>query len=153
MKAIKRMVTFVLAVFMVSVVATADEVKVEYNELPQKARRFLEKHFGKMPATKEVEVERNEYSVELKNGHELKFDEKGNLLEIDSPDRSNLDRALVTDILPEKAVEYLKEKDVFGKVDEITILRNGDYVVDIDRIANDFIIRFDVKGTVKNKAK
>ena len=89
----------------------------------------------------------------MKNGHELKFDEKGNLLEIDSPDRSNLDRALVTDILPEKAVEYLKEKDVFGKVDEITILRNGDYVVDIDRIANDFIIRFDVKGNVKNKAK
>ena len=149
MKTMKRILVLAISIVLINSLAYADDVNVDYSELPAKARAFLEKHFGKTPATKEVEQEQKGYSVELRNGYDVKFNDVGELMEIEAPDRKDISQGIITDVLPAKAVKYLKGKGLLGKIDDIKILKNGDYIVEIDKMVNDYKIRFDRNGTIR----
>lgn len=153
MKTMKRLLVLFIGIALVSVVTYADEDNVSYYELPEKARTFLEKHFGKSPATKEVEKDRNGFSVELRSGYELEFDTTGKLVEIDAPGKKTLTMALVKDIIPAKAVKHLQDKGVLKKVDNIKLLHNGDYLVGIEQIVKEYTIRFNSNGEPLNVNK
>ena len=86
------------------------------------------------------------YTVELRNGYDLKFNSKGAILEIDSPDRSDIKSTIAKDVLPSKIITYLIDKSLLNNIDEIKILRNGDYMVEIDKIMNSRKLRFDKDG-------
>ena len=153
MKTMKRVLMLALSIVMMSGFMYADDRNIDYSKLPLKARSFLEKHFGKTPSTREVEQECDGYSVELRNGYDVKFDIEGKLVEIDSPDRKTLSQSIAKDVLPLLAIKYLQGKDVLGKINEIKVLRNGDYVVEIDQIVNDYKIMFDHHGDVKKRKR
>ena len=68
MKTIRRILVLALIAVVASSVAYADDKKIDYSALPVKARAFLETYFGKQPKVREVEMEREGYSVELRNG-------------------------------------------------------------------------------------
>lgn len=144
-----RLLALALGVVVMSNVAYADDdVNISYTELPQNAKVFIEKHFGNNPATKEVEYKdvSGVYTVELRNGYDLKFNSEGKILEIDSPDRSDVKSSIAKDVLPSKIITYLNDKNLLNNIDEIKILRNGDYVVEIDKIMNSRKMRFDKDG-------
>ncbi len=144
-----RLLALALGVVVMSNVAYADDdVNISYTELPQNAKVFIEKHFGNNPATKEVEYKdvSGVYTVELRNGYDLKFNSEGKILEIDSPDRSDVKSSIAKDVLPSKIITYLSDKNLLNNIDEIKILRNGDYVVEIDKIMNSRKMRFDKDG-------
>lgn len=149
MKTMKRILVLAISVVFINGLVYADDANVDYSELPAKARVFLEKHFGKSPATKEVEREQKGFSVEMRNGYDVKFNAVGELVEIEAPDRKDISQSILNDVLPAKAVKYLKDKDLLGKIDDIKILKNGDYIVEIDKMVNDYKIRFDRNGTVR----
>lgn len=117
-----------------------DDVNISYNELPQTAKTFIEKNFGANPATKDVEYENasGAYSVELRNGYDFKFDSAGKLIEIDSPDRGEIAQSIVEQVLPAKAVAYLKTAKLIGNVDEIDVLRDGGYKVEVEKTVMGF---------------
>lgn len=136
------------AVVMSNVALADDDENISYVELPENAKAFIEKHFGNNPATKEVEYKdvSGVYTVELRNGYDLKFNSKGAILEIDSPDRSDIKSTIAKDVLPSKIITYLTDKSLLNNIDEIKILRNGDYMVEIDKIMNSRKLRFDKDG-------
>ena len=144
-----RLLALALGVVVMSNVAYADDdVNISYAELPQNAKVFIEKHFGNNPATKEVEYKDvlGVYTVELRNGYDLKFNSEGEIIEIDSPDRSDIKSTIAKDVLPSKIITYLSDKNLLNNIDEIKILRNGDYMVEIDKIMNSRKMRFDKDG-------
>lgn len=146
-----RLLALALGVVVMSNVAYADDdVNISYAELPQNAKVFIEKHFGNNPATKEVEYKdvSGVYTVELRNGYDLKFNSEGKILEIDSPDRSDVKSTIAKDVLPSKIITYLSDKNLLNNIDEIKILRNGDYMVEIDKIMNSRKMRFDKDGNL-----
>lgn len=153
MKKMKRTIMLALGLILMSSVMYADDVKIDYSQLPPKARHFMEKHFGRVPDVKDVEQERAEYSVELRNGYEIDFDADGRLLEINSPDRKDLELKVIKDILPDKAVKHLQDENVINRVDDIKILRNGDFVVEIDTLVSEYNIHFNGKGDVVKTRK
>lgn len=138
-----------------SVMYAGDDVNISYLELPQKAKSFIEKHFGANPEVFEIEHENTSgiYSVELRNGYDLKFNGMGNLIEIDAPDRKDIDESIVRDVLPTKAVDYLVEQRISDDVEEIKVNRDGGYYVEVDKILNDRKLRFDKNGNLSKRMR
>lgn len=127
-----------------------DDVRVSYSKLPAKAKAFIETYFGSNPKTKEIEreVHGGKYSVELRNGYDLEFDSNGELIEIDSPDRTNLAAKIVKGVLPAKAVQYLQSENLINNVDGVKVFRNGDFLVDVETRGEDYKYRFDSSGNL-----
>lgn len=151
MKKIARLLTVLAGVALACNVAYADDINIVYEELPQKAKTFITKHFGTNPKIQEVEQDQmtGVYTVELRSGYDIKFDKKGAVVEIDSPDLKDMDTAIVKELLPAKAVSYLIKKKYLSDVDEIKLLRNGDFIVEIDKAMKDRVYRFDKSGNLK----
>lgn len=127
-----------------------DDVRVSYSKLPAKAKTFIETYFGANPKTREIERETwsGNFSVDLRNGYDVKFDSEGRLIEIDSPDHSNIAPKIIKGILPAKAVQYLQGENILDNVDDIKVLRDGSYLVDIDVRFGDREYRFDTSGNL-----
>lgn len=117
-----------------------------YDQLPEKAKAFVEKHFKDVGIkTCERYFAKGKYEIELTDGIDLEFDMKGNLVEIDAPDNTLLPAAVVKDIMPAKAYERL-EKDGFSAMVESIELNNGKvYEVDLSLAGPDTYI-FDIDG-------
>ena len=81
----------------------------------------------------------------------MKFDRDGKLIEVEAPSRRTVSQTIAKDVLPAKAMEYLQEKGVADRINDIEILHNGDYLVEIDRIVNEYKLRFDSNGNVEKK--
>lgn len=154
MKRITSLLTIALgALFVFSgVVYAKGEVRVTFSRLPEKAKIFITTYFGAKPKTKEMELDKKtgEYSVELRNGYEMKFDSDGKLIEIDSPDRAGsvVSQKIINAVLPAKAVQYLQTKNYIDNVDEIKVLSTGGYEVDIDQRGTDIDLYFDSNGNL-----
>lgn len=150
MKRMKIFLTMAFAsIFLLgTAVYAGDDVRINYSQLPADAQKFITTYFGANPATKEVEHEltTGEYSVELRNGYDMTFDSTGKLIEIDSPDRKAILVKIVKAVLPAKAVDYLQKQNLINNVDDIKVLRNGGFVVDIDKWNHDKEYRFDAEG-------
>lgn len=156
MKGRVKILMLVASVLFANTVAYADDdVHITYAELPQKAKLFMEKHFGANTPTTEIEYENatGVYVVELRNGYDIKFNSDGKVIEIDSPDRGDIAETIVKDILPAKAVVYLTDKRLLDDVDEIKVHRNGDFSVEIDKVMNDRKLRFDSSGNLRKRIR
>lgn len=157
MKTRFKLLLVLLSVITLSGIAYAhDDVPVAYNELPQKAKAFIVKHFGDSPRIHEIEYDEPEgvYSVDMQNGYDIKFNKAGNVIEVDSPDIKDLTIAIVKDLLPPNAISYLKNADFLDDVDDIKVLRKGGFIVDIDKMmSSDVTLHFDSKGNLVKRVK
>jgi hypothetical protein len=59
----------------------------------------------------------------------------------------------VTDILPANAVNYLDVEDCLDDIDDIKVLRTGEYCVSIDKALNDVDYWFDKDGNLTQKLR
>lgn len=137
-------------------VVLADDIRIkDVSALPEASQAFLKKHFGAKYSVHEMEFDRMDdvYSVELRNGYEVKFNTKGKVLEVNSPDHKDISIDIVKDVLPEKAITYLKNEGLLDDVDEITVLPSGGYLVDIEKIVGDIDLKFDKEGNLLKRIK
>ncbi len=153
MKGQIRFLILVVTLLFSNSMINADDVNISYSELPGKAKSFMEKHFGANVKAYEIEYENASgiYAVELRNGYDIKFNAEGGVIEIDSPDRKDMEEAIVKDLLPVKAINYLVEQRILDDVEEIKIRRDGSFFVEIDKVINDRKLRFDKDGNLSNR--
>lgn len=114
--------------------------------LPEAAKNFLDKHF-KGVAVKECEKKfvNGGFDVELAGGIDVDFNSRGEVIEIDAPDRAVLPADVVKDVVPEKTFKHLQENGLASKVESIKY-KNGK-VIEIETVVVDpdtFI--FDLNG-------
>ncbi len=116
------------------------------NQIPEKAKAFIEKHFKNVGIkTCERYFAKGKYEVELTDGIDLEFDMEGNLVEIDAPDNTLLPVTVVKEVMPAKAYERL-EKDGYSAMVESIELNNGKvYEVELNLAGPDTYI-FDIDG-------
>lgn len=116
------------------------------NQIPEKAKVFIEKHFKNVGIkTCERYFAKGKYEVELTDGIDLEFDMEGNLVEIDAPDNTLLPVTVVKEVMPPKAYERL-EKDGYSAMVESIELNNGKvYEVELNLAGPDTYI-FDIDG-------
>ena len=154
MKRILKLSMLVAGLLLIGDFAYAhDDVNINYSKLPERAKAFVAKHFGTNPNVEEVEYvsSADVYILELRNGYDIKFDKGGKVIEIDSPERKDIDVTIVKDILPERAINYLSENRMLDDVEEIKISHKGDFLVEINKIVNDGKLRFDSSGKLINR--
>ncbi len=116
--------------------------------LPDGAKKFLDKHF-KGVAVKECEKEytSGEFEVKLVGGVEVDFNARGEVVEIDAPDRGILPTEVVKDVVPHKTFKHLQENGLASKVESVKY-KNGK-VIEIETVVVDpdtFI--FDIDGNL-----
>lgn len=81
---------------------------VDYNSIPSKARKFLQKHCDGHAVVKcEKEYTTGNFSIALADGIDMQFDAKGNLTEITAPDNYSLSPALLKAVVPGKLYNLL----------------------------------------------
>lgn len=116
--------------------------------LPDGAKKFLDKHF-KGVAVKECEKEyvSGEFEVKLVGGVEVDFNARGEVVEIDAPDRGVLPTEVVKDVVPHKTYKHLQENGLASKVESVKY-KDGK-VIEIETVVVDpdtFI--FDIGGNL-----
>ncbi|WP_289763055.1 PepSY-like domain-containing protein [Duncaniella dubosii] len=117
-----------------------------YAQLPKKAQAFIEKHFKDAGVMKcEKYFAKGKYEVELRNGVDLEFNTKGDLIEVDAPDNTVLPIAVVKDVMPRKAYGRLEKDGLAGMVETIELNRGKVYEVDLNIAGPDTYV-FDVDG-------
>lgn len=117
-----------------------------YSQLPDNAKKFIEKHFKSVGVQKcEKFFAKGEYEVELNNGIDLEFNLKGEITEIDAPDNTFLPIAVVKDILPHKSLARLEKDGLTSKVESIEFKKGKVYEVEIGIQDPDTFI-FDING-------
>lgn len=125
-----------------------DDVNIAYNGLPETSRMFIEKHFSRDSQTREIEYENESgvYKVEMNNGYEIKFNSKGRVIEVDSPKGKSVDEILAKAVLPATIVNKLTSERLLDYIDEIKVLRDGGYLIEIDKYSKNRKMRFDSDG-------
>lgn len=117
-----------------------------YSQLPEKAQAFIEKHFKNIGVqTCEKFFAKGKYEVELRNGVDLEFNTKGDLIEIDAPGNTVLPEAVVKDVMPRKAYERLAKDGLTGMVESIELNRGRVYEVELSIQDPDTYV-FDIDG-------
>lgn len=118
----------------------------DYNQLPDKAKHFITKHFKNVGVKKcEKYFAKGEYEVELTNGVDIEFNLDGMVTEIDAPGKTFLPETVVKEILPHKAFTRLENEGLAGKVESIEFKKGRAYEVEIDIPDPDTYI-FDING-------
>ena len=91
-----------------------------YNKIPEKARKFVDKHFKGTAVSKcEQYFAKGQYEVELANGVDIDFNRKGEVLEIDAPDNTSLAQSVVEDLLHHGAYNRLVKDGYVNNVESI----------------------------------
>lgn len=118
-----------------------------YSSLPKDARHFIEKHFKGVGVTScERYYAKGKYEVELSNGVDIEFNDKGKVIEIDAPSGALLPVALVKDLLPGKAFKRLQDAGIAARVESIEFDKRGKAVeVELSIPEPDTYI-FDING-------
>ena len=60
------------------------------------------------------------YEIDLVSGYDLKFKENGDLMEIEAPKNSNINVAILKDILPAKTFEFIVVKKIENNIKEFS---------------------------------
>lgn len=135
----KKLVFLFVCMFSM-VLVKADNVKaIEVNQLPEKARTFVETHFkGQKIALvrQETEFFYKSYDVVFSNGEKVEFDKSGNWTEVQCK-QSEVPVA----VIPEAIREYVKANYPDAKVLEI---EHDDHGYGI-KLSNRLEIKFDAK--------
>ncbi|MBR1963717.1 MAG: PepSY-like domain-containing protein [Muribaculaceae bacterium] len=143
MKNLLKLFLAVLIIATMGFTAKADQ-KVSETQLPASAQSFLKKHYASVKVI-ECEKDGTKYDVELRGGIDLEFTADGKLLKIDAGSKK-VPVAILKEILPQKAIDELKTRDVLGKVEEVE-LRHAAIKVELRQLLNDEL-RFDKDGNL-----
>lgn len=100
--------------------------------IPLNGIRFIVENY---PAAGIVSMDKeyasNSYDVKLNNGTELEFNSKGDLIEIEAADNTNIPEDVVKAILPDKAYNLLENDGLTSCVESISMVNNG-YKIDFN---------------------
>lgn len=97
-----------------------------YQQLPEGARKFINRHFKNVGiASTERYFAKGTYEVELANGIDIEFDNKGTVREINAPDAMVLASEVVKDVLPGKSFRRLNDAGLSSSVESIEFNRRG----------------------------
>lgn len=136
----KKLVFFIVSVFMcINVVVADDVVTTDVSKLPVKARNYL-KYFKSEVLTIEIDENlfgKDSYEVRLENGAEIEFDGKGEWREIDCK-MSAVPMVLV----PKTILSYVKKH--FPKA-VITHIEKDSKGYDVE-LSNDVDLKFNATG-------
>ena len=103
-----------------------------YNKIPEKARKFVDKHFKGTAVSKcEQYFAKGQYEVELANGVDIDFNRKGEVLEIDAPDNTSLAQSVVEDLLHHGAYNRLVKDGYVNNVESIEFRKGRAVEVEI----------------------
>ena len=81
---------------------------VDYEALPSKARKFLQKYCDGHAITRcEKEFTSGDFNLMLADGIEMVFDSKGNLIDIEAPESYSLAPGLLKAVVPGKLYNLL----------------------------------------------
>lgn len=104
---------------------------VDYQALPSKARKFLEKHCDGHAVVKcNKEYTSGEYDIQLADGLEFEFDAKGNVIETEAPDGYSISQPLLKAVVPGKLYNLLIHNGFQQSVEAVHRNRSG-YRVDV----------------------
>lgn len=104
---------------------------VDYQALPSKARKFLEKHCDGHAVVKcNKEYTSGEYDIQLADGLEFEFDAKGNVIETEAPDGYSLSQPLLKAVVPGKLFNLLIHNGFQQSVEAVHRDRSG-YRIDV----------------------
>ena len=93
---------------------------VQIERVPKTARDFINKHFRNAVVVKcEEDFMPQEYEIELSDGTDLEFDDKGQWIEIDAGKARVLPGHLVKKLLPRRAHDELSRRNVLGAVETL----------------------------------
>lgn len=93
---------------------------VNYDKLPEKARKFIQDYFSDQQIVKlEKDYAPERYVVKFKNGTEAEFDTKGLPVEVETDKGSTLGTGVLKEMLPEPAFVYLVEQGLINSVEKI----------------------------------
>lgn len=119
-----------------------------YSSLPEKARKFVDKHFKGATVTKcEQYFVKGLYGVELSNGVDLEFNTKGEVMEIDAPDNSYLAASVVKEVLPHRAYRNLEKKGLVDQVESVEFSKGKAVEVELGINGPDTYL-YDVDGNL-----
>lgn len=108
-----------------------------YQQLPEGARKFINRHFKNVGITSiERYFAKGTYEVELANGIDIEFDNKGTIREIDAPDAMVLSSEVVKDVLPGKSFRRLNDAGLASSVESIEFNRRGK-AIEVELAIND----------------
>ena len=108
-----------------------------YQQLPEGARKFINRHFKDVGITStERYFAKGTYEVELANGIDIEFDNKGTVREIDAPDAMVLTSEVVKDLLPRKSFRRLNDAGLASAVEAIEFNRRGK-AIEVELAIND----------------
>ena len=100
--------------------------------IPINGIRFIVENY---PAEGIVSMEKefasNTYEVKLTNGTELEFNTKGNLVEIDAADNTDIPESVVQSVLPAKAYSFLQNEGIASNIESIKMEKGG-YTIDMN---------------------
>lgn len=104
---------------------------VDYQSLPSKARKFLEKHCDGHAVVKcEKTFTSGEYDIQLADGIEFEFDSKGNVIETEAPEGYSLSSPLLKAVVPGKLYRLLIHNGFEQSVEAVHRDRSG-YRIDV----------------------
>lgn len=99
---------------------------VDYEALPSKARKFLQKHCDGHAVVKcQREFSSGEFDIQLADGIEFEFDNKGNVIDTEAPEGYSLSSPLLKAIVPGKLYQLLKHNGFDQSVEAVHHDRSG----------------------------
>ena len=135
----------VIALFAVQVVSAQGVTNQDVNQLPQKARTFINQHFGNTSVSNikmdnAMSQNNRKYEVMFANGAEVEFDQNGDWKEIDTRGQ-----AIPTAIIPMNVGDYVKTNYATQSINKIK--KDGNEVkVELN---NNVKLKFDKDGRFK----
>lgn len=118
-----------------------------YSALPKDAQKFIEKHFKDVQVAKcEQYFAKHKYEVELANGVDIEFDNKGKVIEIDAPDNHCLAPSVVKETVHGGTYRRLEKDGLINNVEKVEYDKRG-RVVEIElSIPDPDTYIFDISG-------
>lgn len=103
--------------------------------LPEQVNSFLTKFFPNY-SIKSIELKTIEkvYNVAMSNGYDLKFNQDGDLREVEAPLNSNIGLDMLKEILPAKTYEFLVLKKLENNVSEFSFNPQKGYKIEVEDI-------------------
>lgn len=94
---------------------------VDYDAIPSKARKFLQKHCdGHAVVSCQKEYTSGDFSLELADGIKMVFDSKGNLVDIEAPENYSLSPSLLKAVVPGKLYNLLDHNGFKSSVESVS---------------------------------
>ena len=137
----RAFLTIVAALASLVVLASCDndEKHLDYNELPNVAKSFINNHFGDNEARsviKEYDDLTYHYEVDLTDGTKIEFNKNGEWREVE-----NRVEGVPTSILPAGIVSYVQEN--YGSYFIVSVERDRQYDIELN---NDLDLDFSLDG-------